>query len=269
MGYSLGAFHALFIAASEARKSEPDGLVTFDRYVSIDAPIRLLTGLQRLDAYYNAPLTYPKTDRDARARKILERTVALAKTKNGGESIQFSPIATLDASPDALRSGQRLPFSDLEARYLIGLNFRLILVDVLSASQDEEDLGVLETDRGFFHRESAYAEMAGYSFEQYLYAFLLPYVRDRLHLVSGAEELIAQGDLRLVAEELRANPKIRYFANANDFVTTHEEVSWITATLGVDHVKIFPAGGHLGNLDHPDVQRQILDSIDDLVRVVP
>lgn len=270
MGYSLGAFHTLFIAASAVR--EPDNpseeLVGFDRYVSIDAPVQLLTGLQRLDAYYNAPLEYPKSDRDARVRDILERTVALAKTQ-GGASMEFSRIGPLNERQDHLRSVRELPFTDLEARYLIGLDFRLILVEILSTSQDEENLGVLETPRSFFRRESAYAEMASYSFEQYLYAFVLPYMRDRLHLITGVEELMARSDLRSVAAGLRSNPKIRHFANVNDFVTTQADITWITDTLGAAHVRLFPSGGHLGNLDRPDVQREIMESIEDLAPATP
>ena len=129
--------------------------------------------------------------------------------------------------------------------------------------------GVLETPRGFFHRESAYAEMASYSFEQYLYAFVLPYMRDRLHLITGAEELTARSDLRSVAAGLRGNPKIRHFANANDFVTTHEDIVWITETLGAAHVKLFPSGGHLGNLDRTDVQREIMESRENLAPATP
>ncbi len=53
MGYSLGAYHALFIAAAE-RAGSP--LVGFDRYVTLDAPVQLLTGMRKVDAFYDAQL---------------------------------------------------------------------------------------------------------------------------------------------------------------------------------------------------------------------
>jgi hypothetical protein len=56
MGYSLGAFHALFIAAAEREGSH---LVGFDRYVTVDAPIQLLTGMRSIDAFYNGLLASP------------------------------------------------------------------------------------------------------------------------------------------------------------------------------------------------------------------
>ena len=49
MGYSLGAFHGFFMAAQDAEPESP--FVHFDRYVLLDPPVRLLHGLERLDAF--------------------------------------------------------------------------------------------------------------------------------------------------------------------------------------------------------------------------
>ncbi len=167
-----------------------------------------------------------------------------------------------------LRPRGPLPFTDLEAKYLVGLDFRLSLVDVLGSIEERNDFGVLKTQRSFLHRESAYVEMASYSFEGYVYAFVLPYFRDQLHWVSGMDDLIAQSDLRSVADGLRDNPKIRHFANRNDFLATPDDVAWLTATLGAEHVRLFPTGGHLGNLYKPEVQAEIMASIADLLEPV-
>jgi len=35
--------------------------------------------------------------------------------------------------------------------------------------------------------------------------------------------------------------------------------------LGPEHVRYFRSGGHLGNLRDPEVQREIMDSVRDLV----
>jgi hypothetical protein len=164
-----------------------------------------------------------------------------------------------------LRPHGALPFSDLEARYLVGLDFRLALVDILGSIQDRNDFGVLQTERSFLQRESSYVEMAGYSFEGYVYAFVLPYFRDQLQHVSDMDELIARSDLRSVAGGLRGNPKIRLFANRNDFLATSADVAWLTETLGAEHVTLFQTGGHLGNLYKPEVQADIMASIADLL----
>ena len=259
MGYSLGAFHALFIAAAEREGSD---LVGFDRYVTVDAPIQLFTGMRKIDAFYNGLLAIPPAEREARVQDLLWRTIAIAE-KEEKRTSDYSRASPAERS--RFRPRGELPFSDLEAKYLVGLDFRLSLVDILGTLQDREDLGVLKTERTLLHRESSYVEMAGYGFEAYLYAFVLPYFSDRLHRVSGMDELIAQSDLRSAVDGLRGNSKIRHFANNNDFLATSADLAWLRETLGTEHVRVYPTGGHLGNLYKPEVQAEIMASIADLL----
>lgn len=260
MGYSLGAYHALFIAAAE-RDGSP--LVGFDRYVVLDSPIQLLTGMRKVDTFYNAYREFPPAERKARVQDLLWRTIEIAASEQERLG-DFSRMSAATQASARLRPRGALPFSDLEARYLVGLDFRLALVDILGSIQDRNDFGVLQTERSFLHRESSYVEMAGYSFEGYVYAFVLPYFRDQLRRVSDMDELIARSDLRSVAGGLRGNPKIRLFANRNDFLATPADITWLTETLGPEHVTLFQTGGHLGNLYKPEVQADIMAAIADL-----
>ena len=54
MGYSMGAFQSLFMAATEATNHVP--LLKFERYVAIDSPVRLRYAVTNLDQYYQAPM---------------------------------------------------------------------------------------------------------------------------------------------------------------------------------------------------------------------
>ena len=239
-------------------------LVGFDRYVTVDAPIQLLTGMRKIDAFHNGFLETPPAEREAWVQDLLWRTIAITEKEEKRNS-DFSRSSRAERLRARLRPRGTLPFSDVEARYLVGLDFRLSLVDVLGTISDREDLGVLQTERTFLHRESSCVEMAGYSYEAYLYAFVLPYFSDRLHRVSGMDELIAQSDLRSVADGLRGNAKIRHFANSNDFLATTADLAWLAETLGPEHVTVYPTGGHLGNLYKPEVQTEIMNSIADLL----
>jgi hypothetical protein len=53
MGYSMGAFHSLSIAANES--TNRGTLIKFDRYVAINPPVRLMYGVSQLDALFQAP----------------------------------------------------------------------------------------------------------------------------------------------------------------------------------------------------------------------
>jgi hypothetical protein len=98
---------------------------------------------------------------------------------------------------------------------------------------------------------------------EYLYAFVLPYYQ-QLGLVQTSEQLVEQNDLHSIEGPLRGNEKLRVFANKNDFLTTKADVEWLTELVGAEHTRFFPEGGHLGNLGRPDVQRAIMDSLEDL-----
>ena len=262
MGYSLGAFHTFFIAAAE---QEPGNQrVRFDRYLTLDAPVSLMEGLRQLDGFYNAPLVYPPEQRDTEVRRILYKAVTVGKQLLAErERYSRSEVARSGAEGSWL-SGLEVPLTDLEARFLIGLAFRRTLNELIWTSQQREDLGVLRTPRRSLVRNPAYEEIGDYSYEEYLYAFVLPCLRDR-GVVDSAEELVAANDLRSLEAALRANGRIRHFANSNDFLTSDDDEGWLVDVLGREHVQFFPEGGHLGNLHRPEVQARIIDAIADLL----
>ena len=267
MGYSLGAFHTFFIAA--ASQDPGNELIDFDRYVTLDAPVNLLHGMEKLDRFFNAPLVFPKQEREERVQAILLKALDLAQADidpreggNAGEDI--SRVDSLDLGDADLTPVGPLPFSNLEAEFLIGLAFRLMLQNIIFDSQDRDDLGVLLTERGWFRRTSAYEEISDYSFTEYMYAFVLPYFRDRLRAISNAEEMIALNDLRSIAKRLPRDGRIRHFANTNDFLTTDEDIEWLTDLLGPSNVRFYDRGGHLGGLHKPEVQAEMMKALVDL-----
>lgn len=262
MGYSLGAFHTFYIAAAE--RDPENELIEFDRYVTLDAPVRLMHGVEQLDRYYNAPLAFPPDERMRRIRAILQKAVDVGRSDFASEE-DFARIDSADLGQADLTPEQELPFSNIEAEFLIGLSFRVTLESIIYASQEREDLGVLRTERGWFRRGSAYQEISDYSFSEYIYAFVLPYYRDHLGRVSSADQLVAMNDLRSIADGLRGQEKIRHFANHNDFLTTDEDVAWLANLLGEEYVRFFPTGGHLGGLYRPEVQDEVMRALVDLV----
>jgi ABC-type transporter lipoprotein component MlaA len=265
MGYSLGAFHGFFMAAADADPASP--LLRFDRYVLLDPPVRVVHGLERLDRFYNAPLAYPEPQRAGEVQRILRKAlhVAKAELEKSGGGTSYSRFDAIDLGGGQLESARALPFTNLEAEYLIGLAFRRALQSVIWVSQTREDLGVLRTQRGPLRRWAAYEEIADYGYAEYLYGFVLPYYRDRLGLLGSAEELVRENDLHAIEAPLRGNPRLRVFANHNDFLTSGEDIDWLTELVGSERVAFFPTGGHLGNLHQPEVQRAIMDSLADLL----
>ncbi|MDX2167273.1 MAG: MlaA family lipoprotein [Deltaproteobacteria bacterium] len=262
LGYSLGAFHGFYIAAAERQSGEQ--LITFDRYVLLDTPVSLFDGMQRLDAYREVLRHYPQETQEAEGQRILLKAVAVGKRaladRTGAEV-----YATFDASEaevEATTPPATLPFTNTEAEFLIGNVFQRSLKAVLYESQQREDLGVLRTERRRLRRQPPYEEIADYSFTGYFYAFVLPYHRDRLGTVGSAEQMVQQNDLRSLTQPLRGNRKLRVFVNQNDFLTSDADLAWLSQTVGEEQVRVFPSGGHLGNLHRPEVQIEVMQALD-------
>ena len=263
MGYSLGAFHGFFIAADQEAGSQP--LVQFERFVLLDPPVRLLYGLEQLDRFYNAPLVYPPEQRDEKVLNILRRTLDFARRAFADGGPSYDRFDATDRGDGSLEPALELPFTNLEAEYLIGLAFRRTLQSVIWVSQERYDQGVLLTRRTTMRRWAAYEEIGDYSYSEYLYGFVLPYYRDRVGLVESSEELVEANDLHSLAEPLHANERLRVFANQNDFLTSNEDVAWLREWIGPERVELLPTGGHLGSLNRPDLQDSIMDSLEDLL----
>jgi len=238
MGYSMGAFDSLYVAATRPANRLP--LLEFDRYVAINTPVRLLHGVSKLDEFYRAPLAWPGAERTDDIENTFLKVAALSKSK--------------------LTPQTSLPFSAVESKFLIGLMFRLTLRDIIFSSQRRNNQGVLRHAIRNFRREPVYREILQYSYQDYFEKFAVPYYQAR-GMASPAETLEKAGDLRTYDAGLRANPNIRVIVNQNDFLLADEDLAWLRAAFSPEQLTVFPRGGHLGNLYNPAVQKTILGAL--------
>jgi ABC-type transporter lipoprotein component MlaA len=269
MGYSMGAFQSLFVAATEptnppptdfplhqvtarrvgatgqlpVRRSLGEGgpLIKFDRFVAINTPVRLLQGVSKLDEFYRAPLKWP----------VAERTDDIENT--------FLKVAALSKS--TLTPQTSLPFNAIESKFLIGLTFRFMLRDIIYSSQRRNNQGVLQHPIHNFRRDPVYQEILQYSYQDYFEKFAIPYYQTRGLASPTAEALEKADDLRTYDAGLRANPNIRVIVNQNDFLLADEDLAWLHATFAPEQLTVFAQGGHLGNLSNPMVQKSILAAL--------
>jgi hypothetical protein len=244
LGYSMGAFESLFVAATEATNTAP--LLKFDRYVAINPPVRLVYGLSKLDEFYQAPLGWPAGERADNIQNTFLKVAALNKT--------------------SLTPHMSLPFSGIESKFLIGMTFRFILRDAIFSSQQRNNQGVLEHPTERLGRAAVYREILQYSYQDYLQKFLIPYYWCRGIELGAPDSLAKASDLRTYAAGLRANPNIRIIVNQNDFLLADEDLAWFHATFAPEQLTVFERGGHLGNLFNPEVQKSILGALTGLKR---
>lgn len=236
VGYSMGGFQALYLAARE-KKADP-GLLHFDRYVAIDTPVDLQYGFNSIDKCYNAPAAWPSAERQANVNNALHK------------------VASLASSPPA--SAGIPPFNSIESKFLIGMSFRLTLRDTLFSSQIRHNMGVLQTPLSRWRRDAAYHEILQYTFNDYYLRFVIPYYKQR-----GVEldDFTREVNLRTYQSSLSFNPNVRVIVNQDDFILHPQDVSWLRSTFDPSRLTVFPNGGHLGNLTSSPVQKSIIQSL--------
>jgi len=239
MGYSMGGFQTLFMAAQAA--TNDGSLVKFERYVAIDAPVRLRYCVTNVDQFYQAALAWPTEERTANIEKTLLKVVAV--------------------SEEPPQQQANLPFNAIESRFLIGLAFRLTLRDMIFSSQLRHNQGVLRQPLKKSKRWAAYNEIMQYSLSDYIQKFASPYDKARGIDLDDLETVEKGTDLRTYTAAFQGNQNIRVVANRNDLFLAKTDVEWIESTFGPARVALFEHGGHLGNLAQPAVQQAILDAL--------
>ncbi|HTB83713.1 MAG TPA: MlaA family lipoprotein [Candidatus Sulfotelmatobacter sp.] len=238
-GVSHGGYFTLMIAAREAA-GKLDGL-TFDRYVAVNPPSQLAHAAQCLDEMFDTPLTWPADER----RKKMEESVykALYFADNG-----------LDVSGN-------IPLTRTESDFLIGLEFRYTLMNVIMDSQRRDNLGVLKVNPTKFVRQDSIREIRQISYAEYTDRFMLPYLI-KSGWVTNRQELTTNTDLTQSTDLLRNNPKIRVQICEDDFLMTPADLPWFRSTFG-NNLTVYPVGGHLGNLYIPAVQEALVSLFSD------
>ena len=133
-------------------------------------------------------------------------------------------------------------------------------------TQAIEDLGVLHAPIDPERRTLVEREIEQFSFMEFIYAFALPAMARSKRMAgeipateAGAARLLELCDVRSIQDELKANPRVRFITNRNDFLLAPGDLEWITNLLGEDRVTVFERGGHLGNL-HIDQVKKVIES---------
>jgi ABC-type transporter lipoprotein component MlaA/pimeloyl-ACP methyl ester carboxylesterase len=244
MGYSMGGFHALYLAGNKASHAS-DGN-NFDRYVAIDAPIRLSYAISKLDDFFRAALDWPAEERTAKIEQTFVKVAALSKS--------FKEI-----TPDTV-----IPLNANESKFLIGIAFRLHLRDIIYQSQLRTNMHLLRQPLSKWTREPVYHEILQYSFANYLEKFVKPYYQTRGVNLNDAATFRQAVNLTAYTPALKQNSDIRILENANDILLADRDLDWLRKTFSDQQLTVFPHGGHLGNLSNPAVQQAIIATLDGL-----
>ncbi|HHJ18127.1 MAG TPA: alpha/beta hydrolase [Gammaproteobacteria bacterium] len=252
-GYSLGGFNAAFVSlVDEERK-----VFNFRKVLLINPPVRLYSSISLLDrmlenipggvdnfpAYYNGIVT--------RFGQVYVR----AKRLDFSEDFLYQVYEALQPKNEQLAA-------------LIGLTFRFASAHMAFASDVMTNYGYVKPKNLFFTRNSdpgVYREVSfRLGFTDYFHDYFYPYYK-RQDPSLDRHQVIESMSLTSIEDYLHNADKIEVMHNHNDLILEAGEIDFFTRVFG-ERAKIYPSGGHLGNMEYRDNVEHMVNVFKNAVR---
>lgn len=237
-GYSLGGIQSAFVA----KLDEERRVFNFRKVLMINPPVNLYRSATRIE-------------------DLLKQIPGGAKKQGVFFNRMLSKFSefyrygnNIAINDDFLYSiyTERL-FSREETAGLIGLTYRINLAGLIFASDVMTNSGyVVPKNKVLKHTDSLsdyFLVSSHLSFYDYFNECLYPYIqKQRPGLTKQA--FIESLSLKSIEGYLEKSPaKFGVMANENDFIVNGAELDYLRRLFG-ERARIYPRGGHLGNLEH-------------------
>lgn len=238
-GYSLGGTHAAFVA----RLDEERKVFNFHKVLLVNPAVNLYNSVNRIEGLLERIPGGPR-----KIGTYFNRMLA--------KFIEFYRRGDfVDVDDDFLYAIYKANlFSRDESGGLIGLSFRISLAGLIFSSDVMTNGGyVVPKNRvlsatdplGDYFRVAVHLSFLTY-FDEYFY----PYIRKKRPGLDR-DTFIESLSLKSIEGYLKASPKFGAMTNEDDFILVKEEVDYLRWLFG-ERARIYPRGGHMGNLEYRD-----------------
>lgn len=239
-GFSMGGFNAAFVARLDERRR----VFKFRKALLINPPLRLYNSISLLDRMLeNIPGGV-----DNFGKFYSDLVAKLTAAYERSERIEFSEGDTLYRAYRAYKP------RDEQLAALIGVSFRFASANLAFTSDVMTNFGFIKPKNLILGRNSSLEEYAQVSlrlgFTDYFHEYFYPYYKTRNPAITRAE-LIGRMSLESIEDYLRTASNIAVMHNANDLILEPGEIDFFHRVFG-DRAKIYPVGGHLGNIEYRD-----------------
>jgi len=238
-GYSLGASQSAFVAKLDEERQ----VFNFRKVLMINPPVSLYSSATRIEDLLK------QIPGGAKKQGVFFNRM-LSKFSEFYRYGNF--VAINDDFLYAIYT-EKL-FSHEETAGLIGLTFHINLAGMIFSSDVMTNSGyvvpknrVLSTTDSLF---DYFLVSTHLSFIDYFNEYMYPYFqKQRPGLTKQA--YIESLSLKSIEGYLKSSTKFGVMTNENDFILTKEELDYLRQLFG-ERTKIYPRGGHLGNLEYKE-----------------
>jgi hypothetical protein len=238
-GYSLGATQAAFVAKLDEERKVFD----FRKVLMINPSVSLYNSVTRIENMLKEIPGGPK-------KQGIFFNRMLAKFS---QFYRYGNFVAINENFIYSIYAEKL-FSHEETAGLIGLSYRIGLAGMVFSSDVVTNSGyVVPKNRVLSPNDSIFDYFlvsSHLSFFDYFNEYLYPYFQKQRPGLTK-QEYIASLGLKSIEGYLKSSAKFGVITNENDFILTTAELDYLRQLFG-ERAKIYPRGGHLGNLEYKD-----------------
>ena len=248
VGYSMGAMHALKIAATDRKLN----MLGIDRVIAINPPADLRHALESAEVLARRSGEYSP-------HEIREKVVEVGGFVLAGRHAKTDLLSSRVVLPPPLGApgaphpeDYMPPLTPRDAECLMGMSLRMTLCSVLLVVHRERPIELFETPYAVLNRNKLYREIDAVDLKTYAEK-LMP----GQYPGASLKELFRLSGLRSLEKELAADPRLRVIHSWNDPLLTGDDARFLDRTFGGRIVWV-SGGGHLGALCADAVQKKII-----------
>ena len=245
-GYSLGGSEAAFVA----KLDEELHVFNFRKVLMINPPVSLYSSASRIEDLMKQIPGGPKKQGIFFNRMLSK----FSEFYRYGNFVSINDDFLYSVYKEKL-------FSPDETAGLIGLTYRINLAGMIFSSDVMTNSGyVVPKNRVLSPTDSTFDYFlvsSHLSFIDYFNEYLFPHFEaQRPGLTKQA--YIDSLSLKSIEEYLKSSTKFGVMTNENDFILTKGDLDYLRQLFG-ERAKIYPRGGHLGNLEYKDNLAYMVD----------
>lgn len=238
-GYSLGGFNAAFVTWLDEKQQ----VFNFRKALLINPPVRLYSSISLLDRMLNNipggidnfPQFYD------RLVEQLTRVYKKSDSVDIGEEFLYKAFEAVNPDNEELAA-------------LIGVSFRISSANMAYTSDVMTNAGFIKPKNVIMRKNSSPFEFSKVAhrlgFTDFYHVYFYPYHQARNPSLTRSQ-LIDAMSLTSIEDYLRGAEKIEVMHNRDDIILEPGEIDFFPRVFG-DRARIYPRGGHCGNIDFRD-----------------
>ena len=252
-GYSLGGAQTAYVAYIDDQQK----FFNFKKALVMNTPVSLINSVSKLDEL--ADQSFPPDQAGRKFNQFWQEiwdllAARFAQSQDG--ALQLGPDFLFELYKDR-------DLDEGNSKALIATAFRIAAASMMVTSDVMSQSGFI-VPKGTTAKITA--DVTDYfvvshrtGFNQYARELMLPFFQRRDANITF-EQLVERASLYPLEDYLRNSDKIGLIHNADDIIMAPGEIEWLQDVFG-ERAKVYPNGGHLGNLAHKDVIRHVLEFI--------